>query len=358
MSEEDTTRKYFFVGYDPGTTSAVALVDIDGKVFASKHERGMGETEVIRFIQEHGKPIVVASDVSPAPKKLEKLAARFDVDFWHPRESLPVEKKKELYAHKNAHIRDAAAAALNYYKNNVGKIRYLKKRHARDEVGRILREGIEPEAAPERVQAARKRTDVAGLLERMGKVEAERAGLGRRVEILERKVRERDAEIERLRKRDFVKMKIVTRGDESVRRRYEELKRREALLSGRVGMLRKMHELSLGGAVVVKVVAELSDEEIDRAGGIGIFRGDTVWVRKPGAEKPARRLAGIGVARVIGDGFAKNVLDAFCEAGVEVLGEDDVELSNDSGVWVLKKIKERVDVKGILEEYRGDRKGF
>jgi predicted RNase H-like nuclease (RuvC/YqgF family) len=108
-------RDFVVVGIDPGTTTAVSLLDLDGNVLDVWSTRTADTAEVIEWIIEGGRPVIVAADVEPMPETVEKIRRSFDAAGWIPQSDLPVDRKlhrtrKESY--DNDHERDAMAAAL------------------------------------------------------------------------------------------------------------------------------------------------------------------------------------------------------------------------------------------------------
>ncbi|MFW5958687.1 MAG: DUF460 domain-containing protein [Natronomonas sp.] len=108
-------RDHVIVGIDPGTTTAMAVIDLDGEVLDIHSTRTADTAEVIEWIIERGRPVVVAADVEPMPDTVEKIRRSFDAHGWRPERDLPIDRKlhrtrKEAY--DNDHERDAMAAAL------------------------------------------------------------------------------------------------------------------------------------------------------------------------------------------------------------------------------------------------------
>jgi len=135
------TIDYYFVGYDPGTTSAISVVDLEGTVIASLSGRYLREKEIVRFIMEYGKPIVIASDVKRAPQVVRKLAARFEVAVYHPKNNVALDRKRKILDCENRHERDAAVGAILAYRDCANKIRNLRKRKVGG-IGEILAVGF------------------------------------------------------------------------------------------------------------------------------------------------------------------------------------------------------------------------
>lgn len=110
-----TERKRTIVGFDPGTTSAIAVLDLDRNVLLLKSMRNAGFDEIVEEVGSAGKPIVIACDVSPAPEVVRKLAASFDAYLSIPEMDMEVGEKTRLaraYAPEDNHQRDSLAAAL------------------------------------------------------------------------------------------------------------------------------------------------------------------------------------------------------------------------------------------------------
>ncbi|WP_132058999.1 DUF460 domain-containing protein [Halorussus amylolyticus] len=108
-------RDHVLVGIDPGTTTAVAVVDLGGEVLDVLSTRTADTAEVIEWIIERGRPIVVAADVEPMPETVEKIRRSFDAAGWEPNSDLPIDEKQHRtrdHDYDNDHERDAMAAAL------------------------------------------------------------------------------------------------------------------------------------------------------------------------------------------------------------------------------------------------------
>jgi len=111
-----TTRpRYLIVGIDPGTTVGIAALDLNGELMKVHSSRQMNMGDVIEFLYEIGKPIIIATDVSPIPFSVEKIRRAFQAVAYIPRQDISVETKYELagkYGYGNDHERDALTAAI------------------------------------------------------------------------------------------------------------------------------------------------------------------------------------------------------------------------------------------------------
>ncbi|WP_280535425.1 DUF460 domain-containing protein [Halopenitus sp. POP-27] len=108
-------RDHVIVGIDPGTTTAAAVVGLDGTVHDVYSTRTADTAEVIEWVIERGRPAIVAADVEPMPDTVESIRRSFDAAGWIPDSDLPVDEKLHRtreFETDNDHERDALAAAL------------------------------------------------------------------------------------------------------------------------------------------------------------------------------------------------------------------------------------------------------
>ncbi len=139
--------RYLIVGIDPGTTTAIAALDLDGNLLHLESSRQMNMSGVIEALYRIGKPLVIASDVQEMPYSVEKIRRAFSAVAYTPRQDTSVETKIALTAghpYANVHERDALSAALDANLQYQNKFRNLIKRvppgHDLDEVrARVIR---------------------------------------------------------------------------------------------------------------------------------------------------------------------------------------------------------------------------
>ena len=117
----------------------IAILDLSGNVIATKSCKEMTRAEVIRYIIDHGKAVLIATDVYPIPKNVRKLASTLNSKIYSPSKTFTVSSKTELvdsYLHEissdnypaNAHERDALAAAIKTYKHYQKKLQQIERR--------------------------------------------------------------------------------------------------------------------------------------------------------------------------------------------------------------------------------------
>ncbi len=127
VSKDKGLKPLIIVGIDPGTTLAYAVLDLYGNVLRISSSKQSDINSLTANVFYIGKPLVVATDVNPVPKFVEKFAAETGSKVICPRQSLKVYQKNELtknYSCTNDHECDALAAAILAFK----KIRALLKK--------------------------------------------------------------------------------------------------------------------------------------------------------------------------------------------------------------------------------------
>lgn len=127
--------KPIIVGIDPGLTTGISILDLNGKPLHVSSRRGTDRTEIIDLIKNYGRPIIVATDVTPIPETVKKLASLWKARIFQPAKNIPVEEKREIASHLSLesgikihdnHSRDALVAAYLAYKDYHDKMRQLE----------------------------------------------------------------------------------------------------------------------------------------------------------------------------------------------------------------------------------------
>jgi len=133
------TTRGIIVGYDPGLTVGIAILNLNGEMISLDSFKEIRRSEIISHIIGHGNTVLVATDVYPAPKTVRKIATTLNSKIWTPYKDMSVESKIEivdgfteegnsLNVPQNAHERDALAAAVKTYKDHTKKFRQIEKR--------------------------------------------------------------------------------------------------------------------------------------------------------------------------------------------------------------------------------------
>jgi predicted RNase H-like nuclease (RuvC/YqgF family) len=359
--------RYLIVGIDPGTTTAVAAVDLDGNLLHLASSRQMKMGDVVESLYRVGKPLIVASDVQEMPYSVEKVRRAFSAVSYTPKQDVSVETKIELTApfpYANDHERDALSAALDAYRQYRHRFQNLMKRippgHDLDEVrARVIRgqsldqvigdmnsvtpaPPIEVPAMPVEVKHDEKVRVLDGMVKRLRTFVAD----------LQEEVKEKDFEIQRLQARvlkihtvqdaELAKDTEVIKKDaviQSLKKQVRREERRNRALSKRLVRIRKFAELSMEGEVLpVKVMDTLTKDGFRRLmDDVGIDEGDIVHVT---------RLDGWGSSIV------KDLAEAHIRAvitGAAALAESDpqmVRVFRESGIPLLSDKDANVQVRG------------
>ena len=110
-------------------------MNLDGGLVLLESGKGFSRARISRFILEHGRPAIVASDKRPAPKVLGRFASSFSARLAYPEENtsrlekarmarrfdLKVKNKTDgPHVWKNQHEKDALVAVLLAWRNVVG----------------------------------------------------------------------------------------------------------------------------------------------------------------------------------------------------------------------------------------------
>ncbi|MBS3067365.1 DUF460 domain-containing protein [Candidatus Micrarchaeota archaeon] len=119
---------YVIVGIDAGINVGYAVLDLNGALVAAGVEKEANDETIVRIVAKIGIPSLVASDVSPAPSFVSKVAARFNVRVFTPNKSMTADEKRLIGSNIiDPHIRDAYAAAVKAYRNYANRLRQVDK---------------------------------------------------------------------------------------------------------------------------------------------------------------------------------------------------------------------------------------
>lgn len=230
------------VGIDLGTTSAIAILDIEGNLIELKSKRNWKKEDIISEVLKYGKPILIATDVYPCPKGIEKIAKEIGALIYRPRKSLSVEEKRRLVERwreivKNSHEEDALAAvkkAFNKHEEVFRKVIELSKNYKLENfVGDVLigvlrgevsnlkegferiitrKEVFEPKYSELEEQIRRHKKEISNLLRELREKDEEIKNLKEEVVFLREKVKY-------LKRKKYRLLKIIRRLKKRLRKR-------------------------------------------------------------------------------------------------------------------------------------------
>ncbi|MDK2781573.1 MAG: uncharacterized protein PWR13_601 [Archaeoglobi archaeon] len=393
------SREYLIVGIDPGTTTAVAALNLRGELVAIHSSREMSFSEMLNFISSLGKPVVIASDVTPAPNTLRKVKSSFNAILHEPKESLSVQLKNELsrgYSYSNAHERDAIAAAVNAFRFYKNKFEQIEKRAppgiSVEEVKAMVLRGAKLSEIlggdeEERVEEGHRQTD-EGLRRSYHSLLSKYRKMEERIQLLERMLEERDEtirrledELQRVREEEYRRVKtekeIILKEREISRLRNEIRGLRKALeeRESEIEELKKIISLKFSDSFIpVKVISSFTKEEIQRIErSYGIRSGEIIYIQSSGGggRNSAAMLADSGIHAVIVEGeISHQAREVFEERKIPVLKGIRVHVFGDFGLMnreeferAFEKWKEEEEkrkerkILEIIEEYKKSRMG-
>jgi uncharacterized protein len=389
--------RYLIVGLDPGTTTGIAAVDLDGNLIHLTSSRQMTMSDIIEEVYRVGKPLIIASDVQQMPYSVEKIRRAFNAIPYTPRQSLSVESKYDLtasFSYTNDHERDALSAALDAYRSLKNKFQNIAKRvqpgFDLDEVrARVLRgqpldavladlqgapkapqEPLPETTVPERVVRDEQAMALDGMVKRLRAYVAE----------LQDEIRERDQRIEQLnqglrRARSATERRLRRDAEiatkdaiiENLRQQLKNQKRHTRKLKKRLDRLRTVANIELTEDYTpLKVLDSLTREGMrSLEEGIGIEAGDVLYVPRINGwgRGVVRDLAGKGVwALIVGrDGpedLDPQLVGAFRDADLPLIPDNAVgaDIKGKTGAARTAAIESAVrDWEESQKEYRREK---
>jgi predicted RNase H-like nuclease (RuvC/YqgF family) len=345
-------RDRVIVGIDPGTTTAAAVVGLEGELLDVMSTRTADTAAVIEWIIERGRPILVGADVTPMPETVEKIRRSFDAAGWVPDRDLAVDVKKHRTretGYDNDHERDAIAAALGAYDAHADQFdRVAAKVPPRQDLGAVIERVVADEQSVESVLADLtddeddEETEAESVdneptpeQRRIRQLEGQVEQLQEHVERLETQVEERDeriaeyeeklSEAKREERREARERREVTRLERENRRLERELddeRDRVEALEGKLERLKELWKLDhsdfadvsekRAGLVPVKVIDQFTTDDIETAHEqFGLAEDDVVLLRDASGAgwSSAERLAEVNPRVVLRNGQLSDMAD-------------------------------------------------
>ena len=384
-------RDPVIVGIDPGTTTGVGIVSLDGRPLEVHSTRTADTAGVIEWIIERGRPVIVAADVSPMPETVEKFRRSFDAAGWHPDSDLLVDEKLHRtreFGYDNDHERDALAAALSAFDAHEEQFdRITERTPARFDREAVIARVVTEEESVEAALDALSDDDGDEPDEKQDDDQPERSPEERRIRELERQVdrlqghietlndrlEDRKAEIDeyetelsearRQERRDARTRREVTR----LQRKNERLRReRDEARSDAEAMERKLERLKTlwkldhsnfadvaegRNLVPVKVIEQFTKDAIEYADEqFGLAEGDVIYLRDASGagRSTAERLVEVEPRAIIRSGGLSDVADRLLfEADIPVGPVEDVAMQEVDELAVARES----DVEALIEDW-------
>jgi len=368
------------VGYDPGITTGISVLDLSGRVLGFMSARNFDRSEVISYCAKYGSPVVVATDVSTPPDAVKKLCAAFGAKLFTPAEDLSVEEKRELVRRfgvqfKTTHERDALAAAIKAYIFYSKLFEAIKQKAASEgvsthilELVRVvldgknvdsaiaelrakyeIREAPKPRAPPLQNAA---QSDVEQLekeisLLRARLIDAESRALKaeERSKELEAKLKSvlNEKEISIRRDRELANLEFrVSELAKALEESQVKLKTLEAINVNLVEAIRKVAE---GRVLLIRILDDLSKSSVERCLSDQASKVEMVYVRNPNHWdlEGLALLKKRGVIGIVVAGQRPVSLPVFYDYELPLLGAAEVGFqevpSSDAGLVGLEALK-------------------
>ncbi|MCJ7444397.1 MAG: DUF460 domain-containing protein [Methanotrichaceae archaeon] len=366
---------YIIVGLDPGTTTGIAAINLSGNLVDIISCRAMSSSDVIEWISARGNPLIVATDVFPAPGAVEKVKRAFNAILHSPGMDMLADEKVSLakeFGFKNDHERDALAAALGAFKKYKNKFLYIEKKVPFEldpnEVKVLVVKGYSVEKAIVELAAKSVIKNEEPIKHEDKVVSPELADQRNRNQLLSEQVRtlreyveelkaglaERDAEM----RKAFANLEqLKDKATREIKRHHEikirdrEIERLRALLRSErkaakkikqdISRLRDMdHMPDLKGFRKLRSLETFSKEAIVKASEqCNIGKGDIIILEDAsgGGSNTADLLIEKGIEAIITDGeMASAVREYFYDKGIPILSSRAIPIRKEKGVAFVK----------------------
>jgi uncharacterized protein len=385
-------RDHVIVGIDPGTTTAVALTDLDGTLLDVWSTRTADTAEVIEWIIERGRPVVVAADVTPMPETVEKIRRSFDAAAWTPEKDLPVDEKQHRTRnddYDDDHQRDAMAAALFAFDGHEDQFRRIAQKVpaqmsrgevtarvvAGDESVEAVLADLSDDPEPEEDEQEHTVREPSDEEKRIKRLESQVERLQSHVDDLRETVETKDERIEELedelvdarreerrKARERREISRLERENDRLERELDERDDEIEELTGKLTRLKKLWKLDhsnfsdvaekKAGLVAVKPVDKFTNDAIDAAHeSYGLAEDDVIYLRDASGagRSTAERLADIAPRVVLKAGGISDVAD-------EVLFEHEIPVGSASEVAIQEvdelAVARESEVEGVIDDWR------
>jgi predicted RNase H-like nuclease (RuvC/YqgF family) len=393
--------RYFILGIDPGSTAAICLLTLDGRIHRLVSGKSLTRADIIRQVYEQGIPVMVATDVTPVPHFVKKIASTVNAELFVPKREIAVADKQELAREfsdgikiRNAHERDALTAAVYAYRSIQPKLQQIERK-IRDEQlvvdrnqlkalvikGMSMKEAtasllhedskeveIVPELITEEEPLTQERYD--SLLTKHTEAEAENIVLGERVEDLRRFVeflQFRESELadslDIVAEENYWKIKrdreIVKKDKElkQIRREAKSLQKEVEKLNKRLENLRGVKRREIrGDMLAIKTVPQFTRESIEEyMQKVGLKAGDIVLFEDAsgGGPQTAGLLIDRGIRAVIVDTPLSHLSEEeLVQSVIPVISAEEVELQRVDEFAFISRKKFEIQLRSFIDKVR------
>lgn len=370
--------KKLIVGIDPGLTCGVAALTLGGMPVFVSSQRGLTLSGLLKMLTGLGEPVVISSDVSPAPELVSKISKNLNAIIFAPLIPLGTIEKQNLARScaescglklGNIHEMDALAAAIkayNHFKKKFEQIEMRLKEIDRDlpidDVKALVVKGYtinraisyltaKPEQtsfAPIQVSKIPREERLKNLVEELNerlflnqgerkRLQTENRELRRQIRSLKRAVSDQQQKIDEIRSEQMVQIRRE-REHQRLLDEIETLKSRLSESSAELGeykqrfdALQRLRELqSKGELALLKPVETFTGDGLEKAFKLyEVKPGDHVLLLDAGGGGPAtaRTLARKGVKAIISQTMMSHqALEEFDKYDIPVIPAAEVKI--------------------------------
>ena len=362
-------RDRVIVGIDPGTTTAAAVVSLDGRVLDQFSSRTVDTAGVIEWLIDRGRPLIVAADVTPMPETVERFRRSFDATRWVPDSDIPVDEKVHRtrdHEYENDHERDALAAALYAYDDHEDQFDRIADKTPRqfdreEVIAHVVSGGASVEAAlrelsdepdPKKEESTHEERELSDEERRIKELENQVDRLQSHTDELESKLAERDETIEeyqtalsdarRKERQEARERREVSQRNREINRlerERDEARERADELEAKLDRLKELWKLDHSNVdavagdrnlVSVKPVDQFTKRAIEETDEeVGLTSGDIVYFRDASGagRSTAETLVDIEPRVVLREGGLSDVADeVLFDAAIPVGPAEDVSI--------------------------------
>ncbi|MEM0491179.1 MAG: DUF460 domain-containing protein [Acidilobaceae archaeon] len=407
--------KPIIVGIDAGTTTGIAIVDLDCRVLYISSSKNLDRGSIIDTILRYGKPVAIATDVSDPPETIRKLASQVGAALYTPPYDLSVAEKRELVERiigesiRDSHERDALAAAIKAYSSIKTKLDQIDKKLEglseeinREDVkkwvisgltiaealervieGLLEHEGAKPRVVEEKIDK-HKQVDVSAYIVELERLRAQKEILESKIKNLESAIREYER---RLREIQY-NIRIEVLRDNEVVKLQSRIKDLESYIESMRSTISRLEDTSRrlvdvisrvakGDVIIARRIPVLNITSLKKSERIlGELRSkEVIVVENPGIfeDKALQYIKNTGITAILTNNLDSPLANTLKLYEIPVLNikdylvEDiqDIEVSIIKSSIIddakrelekLKSLRKPPDIERIIEEYRAQRR--
>jgi len=389
--------KPLIVGIDIGTTTGLAIYDLDKNLLYTGSKKYFSISNVIKEIMSFGNPLIIATDRKKVSSKIKKIAASFNCKTFHPDHDLTIQEKENIIRIpiKDAHEKDALASASFAFRgyetmfNNINRaLTSLSLEQYRDDVKEMIitreakniAEAIEKVRPKEVVKVKTKIKEIyLNWRDKAKEYKRKSKGNERRYEILKLYSEKLEEKLKALERQKQTYIEEEKNKNEKVRKeilKEKELRKREILIKqlqfelSKQKNLREIYEEKLKkqqelidihneGLIPVIKIPDFKKESIANVNREFDIRNKVVWIENFEPSKMATRALLNSKPKIVISEMEEETKEFLKRYGIIVVNSLKPQIRNYYAAVSPEKIEttikrtERKDFLNWLEDYRG-----